>query len=731
MLKHMSIAAKLGLGFGVMLLLTGAVAFMGFSSQKVLVSESDTTSAVHTGMENMQRSRLSVLYYMLNADEASVQAFSDLGLKMKETLGGLQRTTKDVEEQKRYGELTNQYEAYAQAFAQYVLAQQAYESELKRVVAVAESLEQDIEKFESLLVEGAQTGTSTAVQYDTLRKLQLQKDIYAGFLLSRISVLYFLNDNDPQRLQHVYAQLDSVLSLVNKLVPLAENAEERQSFRALSEKVQSYGKGVEIFEEVSLRQAEIAKNMVARSDAITALVEQALKEQQQDMQEQVESASLLTAAMTGLALIVGLMFAYVITRSIRVGLSKAIAVADAVAVGDDDVKIDAGGKDEIGQLLNAMQRMLAAQRDVVSIARHLAIGQLDVTVTPRSENDALMLSLREMVTAEHKVAAIADSLAGGDLRVSLEPRSAEDRLFKSLGTMVSRFSEVVSEVQLSAENVSTGSEELNATAEALSQGSTEQAASVEQCSSSTEEMASRIAQNAENAKTTESIAASAARDARESGKAVSETVLAMREIANKISIIEEIARQTNLLALNAAIEAARAGEQGKGFAVVASEVRKLAERSQAAAAEINELSASSMGVTERAGELLGSLVPAIEKTSDLVQEIAAASIEQRAGAEQVNSALHQLDQVVQQNAAASEEVASTSEELAAQASQLQQAVAFFQLKATRVKPSQQTVPQRSLESAVYEPSRSEVKPVKLRFNLEDKSDDGDQDFERY
>jgi methyl-accepting chemotaxis protein len=153
----------------------------------------------------------------------------------------------------------------------------------------------------------------------------------------------------------------------------------------------------------------------------------------------------------------------------------------------------------------------------------------------------------------------------------------------------------------------------------------------------------------------------------------------MKEIAGKISIIEEIARQTNLLALNAAIEAARAGEHGKGFAVVASEVRKLAERSQAAAAEISHLSGSSVQVAEKAGELLAKLVPDIQKTADLVQEISGASAEQNSGAQQINKAIQQMDQVVQQNASYAEEMASTGEELSSQSEHLQEIMRIFKV----------------------------------------------------
>ena len=165
----------------------------------------------------------------------------------------------------------------------------------------------------------------------------------------------------------------------------------------------------------------------------------------------------------------------------------------------------------------------------------------------------------------------------------------------------------------------------------------------------------------------ERIALKSAGDAQESGKAVTEAVGAMKDIAQKISIVEEIARQTNLLALNAAIEAARAGEHGKGFAVVAAEVRKLAERSQVAAADISRISRSSVDIAETAGAMLGKLVPDIQKTSELVQEISASSREQASGADQINGSIQQLNTVIQQNAGSAEEMASMAAELSSQA----------------------------------------------------------------
>ena len=344
---------------------------------------------------------------------------------------------------------------------------------------------------------------------------------------------------------------------------------------------------------------------------------------------------------------------------------------------------------------------------------------------------------------------VSNRLAEGDLSVSVVASGRDEAglLLTAMQNMMGKLREIVGEVKNAAANVTSGSQELSSSAEEMSQGASEQAAAAEEASASMEQMTSNIRQNADNALQTEKIAVKSAEAALEGGKAVDETVMAMKDIAKKISIIEEIARQTNLLALNAAIEAARAGEHGKGFAVVASEVRKLAERSQKAAAEISSLSASSVEVAEKAGHLLGMMVPDIQKTAELVQEINAASREQDLGAEQINKAIQQLDQVIQQNASASEEMASTSEELSSQAEQLYNAVAYFRLDEKDngrhgIAPRQQALSRPNLRRshvhsmASAPPSLKEqsvpvLHPVGLNLDLGEGGDRLDASFEKF
>ena len=350
----------------------------------------------------------------------------------------------------------------------------------------------------------------------------------------------------------------------------------------------------------------------------------------------------------------------------------------------------------------------------------------------------LAVSITRIITRPvNKGVKFAKEIARGNLTATIDVKQQDEigELAETLQTMLQKIREIVTAIMTGADNIAAASQQMSSTSQQISQGATEQASSAEEVSSSMEEMTSNIQQNTDNAQQTEQISQSAEISVTEVGSAANESLVSIRDIADRITIINDIAFQTNILALNAAVEAARAGEHGKGFAVVAAEVRKLAERSKVAADEIVALSDKSVKVTELAGEKMEQLIPEIQKTARLVQEIAAASLEQNSGADQINSAIQQLNQVTQQNAAASEEMATSSEELSSQAEQLKETVGFFDLGRQNInlKARERKMPQKNNpENKNSKPSvkLQHTAPVNKGFDL-NFTDNSDQDYVNY
>ncbi len=278
-----------------------------------------------------------------------------------------------------------------------------------------------------------------------------------------------------------------------------------------------------------------------------------------------------------------------------------------------------------------------------------------------------------------------NKIAKGDLTLEvpdffLKRDDELGEIAKAVLNLIENLKKIILNIKTGAENIASASEQVSSSSQMLSQGSSQQAASLEEISSTMEEIAANVEQNTDNAQSTNEISTSAQNGIRTVAEISSKALDANKNIAERIKMVTEVAMQTNILALNAAVEAARAGEQGKGFAVVAAEVRKLAERSRQVAEEIVLLTQENYDLAQAAGGKMQNTMPEIDKTSNLVQEIAAASIEQRNGVGQVNMAIQELNSVTQQSASTSEELASSSEELASQAEELNQLIDYFRMK---------------------------------------------------
>ncbi len=448
--------------------------------------------------------------------------------------------------------------------------------------------------------------------------------------LARLKSLTADNPAQQARIERIEAaEAEWRRTIVEREIELMRSPATRDEARALL----SSGAGKALMDEIRARHQEFAEAEGALLDVRAAETDRS--------NERAEMAIFVGAVVMAAA---SLLAGFYLARDIATPVRRMTEIVSRLAEGDNRAEAPyRGRRDEIGRMADAIVRIGAASDEMASAA---------------------------------------DRISKGDLAVEVAPRSAADVLGRALATMVHRLRDVAERARRSAGGVGEGARAMKQTAGGLNDGATRQSSAAQQASAAMEEIAATIRQSGENAGRTASIAAKCSTDAGAAGEAVGKAVSSMMAIVERIGIVREIARQTDLLALNAAVEAARAGEHGKGFAVVASEVRKLAERCQGAAGDIQSLSADTMTVSREAGEMLEALVPNIQRTADLVSEISAAVREQEIGANEVNTAIQELNHVIQANVFAANESLDNAARLESDSVALSEVIGFFRQEAS-------------------------------------------------
>lgn len=659
MFDNLSLAKKLMFGFGIVLLLLTAVGLIGYSSlgtasdgftnYRELARDSNLMARVQA---NMLMVRMNVKDYILTGSDKDKQQYEDYWKKTNGFMAEAQNEINNPERAILIDKIDGELGKYHDGFEEVIDLNAKQKNLIHEAASITgPKIEQALTQ---ILLSSKDDGDVEAAYRASMAVRKL--------LLARLYGSKFLSNGEhsiAEKMKNELVEMDSNLDILDREL---QNPQRRA---LLAETKINKAEYIKAFEQiVTIRETSnniIASTLDKIGPIIAADVEEvklSIKRDQDklgpELQAANNSAVNFIIALAGIAILFGVSIAYFVIRSITGPINRGVALATEIAKGDFSQRMNMTRSDEIGKLAKALDEMCEMLQNAANLAEQIAAGNLTVNVNLASEKDQLGLALQKMT---------------------------------------SNLNDILGQIQVSSEQIASGSGQVADSSQSLSQGATEQASSLEEISASLNEMSSQTTLNAENSTQANQLAGEARKSAESGSKQMTQMVSAMGEIneagqniSKIIKTIDEIAFQTNLLALNAAVEAARAGQHGKGFAVVAEEVRNLAARSASAAAETAELIEGSVEKTKngsiianQTAEALEGILLGITQVSDLVGEIAAASTEQAQGIAQTNEGVSQIDEVTQQNTAAAEESAAAAEELSGQAGTLRQMLGRFKL----------------------------------------------------
>jgi methyl-accepting chemotaxis protein len=728
-MRNLSIGAKIYTGFGCVITILAALA--GFSIWSGMSGTTDfaeyrSTARMSNEVSTLQTAFLDVRiaffqYRMQQTPEAVARVEEELKIARQAGEKLISASTSD-KDRKAAQDFLGMIDAYGNGFKRYSAAQQ------ERNAIVSDTLDKIGPVIQQQVAELAASVVKAGNTAAALQTKILDTQVYD----MRLAVAKYLLNNTPEALVKAREAVGAAQQQIPALRTTISETGQLASLKLFEEEISAYAKGIEAVEKAITTRNEllqtvmntIGPKMAAETEVLRAEAKTTQDQLGPELAEGFETSVMITEVLAGLAILMAGFLAYSIARSIIVPIREMTGAMGRLADNDFTVAIP-GLKDtnEIGTMARAVDvfkqngirvRDLAAQEaalqeknadlqsNIATVVAAAVAGDFSRRITKRYDRpdlDAFADNVNTLVSSVDAGIAetqrVVSALAKGDL--SDQMRGSYQGVFadlqRNVNATLSNLSQVMQQVQQSADAINSGASEMRKASQDLSRRTETQAASLEETSSALEEITAAVRTSTDRAQESSRMVTDAQRFAEQSGNVVEDATAAMNrieqassEIGQIINVIDEIAFQTNLLALNAGVEAARAGEAGKGFAVVAQEVRELAQRSATAAKDIKTLIGRSTNEVENGVQLVHSTGEALRMIQERVvgiagqvNSIATATREQSTGLGEVSAAVNQMDQVTQQNAAMVEEAAASTARLAEETASLMQLTARFKL----------------------------------------------------